>query len=144
MSTSRIGSPLPSCTAIPFATRLTKPRDLLGWHVVAELAACLLLSDVLDECGRELLLGLRAVQAAEVGIRPLLPAHLEVDADPVGVLLDDLAQRRLPALLHPELDQPLVVASCKLEEEVVLGGEVVEDRAAREADPCQPRTVARS
>ncbi|HUG63874.1 MAG TPA: hypothetical protein VMK83_01520 [Gaiellaceae bacterium] len=89
---------------------------------------------MLDERGCELLLALRAMALAERGVGALLPAELEVDAHPLGVLLDDLPKRRLPALVHPEAKEALVVSPRQLEEEVVLGEEVVEDGAARQAD----------
>jgi hypothetical protein len=42
--------------------------------------------------------------------------------------------RGLEAVLDPDAADAIVVTRCQLEEEVRLGGEPVEDRAAREAD----------
>src|SRR5262249_54002998 len=59
---------------------------------------------------------------------------LEVDAEPVRVLLRDLAERGLEALLHPRLQDARLVLGREGDEELELVGVVVEDRAAREAD----------
>ena len=62
------------------------------------------------------------------------PDELEVDAEPLGVELDDLAHDRLEALVHPHERQAGAVLDGELDEEVLLRAEVVEDRATGEAD----------
>ena len=61
------------------------------------------------------------------------PGGFELHAEPVGVLVGDLLQERAKALLEPDLGQPLVRLDRELEEDRLLVGEVVENRAAREA-----------
>lgn len=88
---SRIGSPSAICTASPLATRLMKPATRSGRLVVPELAALPLGEDVPDEGRGELVLGACSVKLAEVRIRTELPADLEEDPEPRGILGRDLA-----------------------------------------------------
>ena len=73
-----------------------------------------------------------------VGARP--PDELEVDAEPGRIELEHLAHDGLQAFVDPDVGHPRAVPHRQLGEEILLGGEVVEDRAAREADRLlQPR-----
>src|SRR4029079_11579132 len=53
--------------------------------------------------------------------------------EPRRLLRRDVAQRRRVALLRPDPAEPLLVALHERDEDLLLAGEVVEDRAAREA-----------
>src|SRR3954470_24997921 len=71
---------------------------------------------------------------------PQPPEHLEVDGHPVRALGRQAPEGRVQPLLHQERRQLVLVTRGELEEERPLIREVVEDRAAREADLLlQPR-----
>ena len=71
---------------------------------------------------------------------PQPPEHLEVDGHPVRALGRQVPEGRVQPLLDQERRQFVLVTRRELEEERPLVREVVEDRAAREADLLlQPR-----
>src|SRR5262249_30016028 len=71
---------------------------------------------------------------AERGIRPQPVDDVEVHAEPVGILLENRADRRFQPALDPDGVHPVVVACSQLEEEVLLRREPVEDGATGETD----------
>ena len=66
-----------------------------------------------------------------VGVDP--PGRLELDSEPVRVLVHDLLEERAEALVQPDFDQALARLDRELEEDRLLVREVVEDRAPGEA-----------
>ena len=66
-----------------------------------------------------------------VGVDP--PGRLELDSEPVRVLVHDLLEEGAEALVQPDLDQALARLDRELEEDRLLVREVVEDRAPGEA-----------
>ena len=101
--------------------------------VVAELARALRLLDAGAVRRRDLLLPLLDL-ARGSRVVPHAAEQLEIDREPGGVELHDLAHDGLESVVDPDLGHARVVAHRELDEEVLLGGEVVEDRAAGEAD----------
>src|SRR5439155_19700934 len=71
---------------------------------------------------------------AELGIGAQAMRDAEIDAEPLRILGQHRTQRRLETLLDPDRDDAVVVVRRQLEEEILLGGEPVEDRAAGEPD----------
>ena len=80
----------------------------------------------------ELGVGLRdELLEGRVGVDP--PGRLELDAEPVGILVHDLLEEGAEAVVEPDLDQAQARLDGELQEDRLLVGEVVEDRAAGEA-----------
>ena len=86
---------------------------------------------------------------AEPRVRLQAAAELEVDGEPVGLVLRHGLEQRVEAVLGEERVKPLVVLGREGEEELLLRGEPVEDRArgrgrspARGGRPSRPRSRA--
>src|SRR6187551_1185891 len=107
--------------------------ELLGLDVVAELALALGILDALAVRRSDRLLPLLD-PPTELRVGAGAAKQLEVDREPGRVELDDFAHDGFEAFVDPDLRHPPRVADSELDEEVLLGGEVIEDRAAREAD----------
>ena len=99
--------------------------------VVADALRGQAIEPVLPVCS-QLFLG-AGDELLERRIRVDAPSGFELHAEPVRILVGDLLEERAKALLEPDLGQPLVRLDRELEEDRLLVGEVVEDRAAREA-----------
>ena len=76
---------------------------------------------------------------AQVGVGLQAAPELEIDREPVGLVLRHRLEQRVEPLLGEECVEALVVLRGEREEELLLGREPVEDRAAGEADlPLEP------
>ena len=76
----------------------------------------------------------RLPSLAELLVRPQASAELEVHGEPVGIVPEERVEDRLEALLCEEVQEARVVARGEGDEQLLLGREPVEDRAARHAD----------
>src|SRR5689334_21765687 len=107
--------------------------DRLERHVVAHVAVAL---PRLEQGERALgFLGRGVLQLLhQLGIRPDAVRELEVDAEPFRALLRQETQQAVEALVLEHVVEAVAVAPDEGEKERPLVGEVVEDRAAGEAD----------
>ena len=82
----------------------------------------------------------RSSEPPELRVGAHAARGLELDGEPVGVRFDDRTEHRAEALVEPDVRVAARHLDRQLDEEGVLAREVVEDRAAREADLLlQPR-----
>jgi len=98
-------------------------RDLLRRRVRSERAAFLLGVYVLEKRWRERP-PRSSLLAFEIRVGADLPAHLHVHADPVRASWTT-SRSVASQPFSPELNEPLVISRCELEEEVFLRVEVV-------------------
>ena len=116
---------------------MTTPRNLpisSRGDVGAELSGGLALLDPLAASLACLRGGDGDPALAQPRVRLQAPAELEVDREPVGLVLGDGGEQRVEASLGEQRVEPFVVLGREREEELLLGREPVEDRSAREPD----------
>ena len=131
---------MPRCTTMPSSTSPRNRPICSSVRSLPDRAGGLSVLDPRPHPQAELRGGALLPPPAECFVGAQATAELEVHGEPVRILLGHRAHESLEALLGEEREEALVVAACKLDEQPFLGGEPVEDRAAREADlSLQPR-----